>query len=324
MMESRRRFLGILGGLSALPALAACTPQAEKLAIGFQRNGILFIARLRGELDKRLQARIDVTPQWVEFPSGPPLIEAMSAGAVDFGAVGDTPVIYAQAAGLSLKLVAGKVYEGGIANSFLTGPQSGIRSAADLKGRRIGYTRGSSAEVTALVALEDAGLTANDVERVFLAPGDGVSALERGSIDALFTWDPFFSIAEKRFGAREVRFDRAGLLATMLYIARTKLVEQQAPLLFAFLDELEGEADWANANQPEARKLLATASRMPDADIAAMLARTGANPFGLEPPSERLVKNQQRVADTLLKGGSIQQPVDVRQIVWHGWKPAQP
>ncbi|GGE14170.1 hypothetical protein GCM10011529_20730 [Polymorphobacter glacialis] len=98
---------------AALIGVAACAPKdgGSRLTIGFQRNGILFIARTRGAIDKRLEAA-GITLAWTQFPSGPPLIEAMNAGVVDFGAVGDTPAIYAQAAGVAVKLIAAQVYAG--------------------------------------------------------------------------------------------------------------------------------------------------------------------------------------------------------------------
>jgi sulfonate transport system substrate-binding protein len=315
----RRGVLGLLGaGLGALAT--GCGPQGERFAVGYQRNGILYIARTRGELDGRFQRQTGVRPEWVEFPAGPPLIEAMNAQAIDFGAVGDTPVIYAQAAGVPVKIVAAQVYAGGVANAFLT-RDAGIRSAADLKGRRVGFTKGSSAEVASLAALEDAELGLADIVPVTLAPGDGVAALGQGAIDALFIWDPFFTIAESRTGAREVRFDRAGLLAVSLFIARTSLTQLPAELLIAFLDALAEEAAWANDNPEAARRLLADAARMAEADVARMLARLGPRPFRVEPPDARLINNQQRVADTLKQAGAVKQPLDTAQAIWPGWQP---
>lgn len=91
----RRGFLAI--GLALL--LAACgggeSDAGKGITIGIQKSGVLFVARERGEVEKKLAAQGLAPVRWVEFPSGPPLIEAMRAGAVDLGAVGDTPVAYA-------------------------------------------------------------------------------------------------------------------------------------------------------------------------------------------------------------------------------------
>lgn len=310
---------------SVLLAAGACreTKQVQRLSVGFQRSGVLFMARSRGEIDKRLAAR-GVALAWAEFPSGPPLVEAMNAGAVDFGAVGDTPLIYAQAAGVDVRLVAAQVYRGQTAGAaFLTLPNKRIPTVSALKGRRIGFTKGSSAEVAALSALADAGLSIADVTPVRLAPSDGVAALAQGSLDALFTWDPYFTLAQSNLGAVETRFDRPGLLTVTLFIARTPLVTAPAATLHAFLDELRAEAAWANAQIPEARRILAGAARLPEADIARILARLGPTPFHVDPPTDEVVTNQQRVADRLAEAGAITPRLDVRRTVDRGWRPAQ-
>jgi sulfonate transport system substrate-binding protein len=307
-----------------LLAAAACSRGAsgERLRIGYQRSGVLFLAHSRGILEKRLAER-GIALEWAEFPSGPPLVEAMNAGAVDFGAVGDTPLVYAQAAGVDVRLVAAQVYRGKTAGSaFLTLPGRPIASVAALKGRRIGFTKGSSAEVAALSALADAGLTIADVTPVRLAPSDGVAALEQGSLDALFTWDPYFTLAQSTFGAVETRFDRPGLLTVTLYIARTPIARPPATALHALLDGLRAEAAWANANLGEARRILAGAARLPEVDIARILARLGPIPFHVDPPTDEVVTNQQRVADRLAEARAIAAGLDVRRTVDRGWKPA--
>lgn len=309
-------------GLLALPALlglAACAGDTGRLSIGYQRNGVLFVARTRGAVAKRLAAK-GITLAWAEFPAGPPLIEAMNAGAIDFGAVGDTPVVYAQAAGMPVQLVAGTVYQGRTPGSaFLSRRNAPLASVATLKGKRVGFTKGSSAEVAALSALADAGLSIRDVTPVKLAPADGVAALGQGSIDALFTWDPYFTIALAHAGAVETRFDRPGLLTVTLFLA-----SKRAPraAVHGLLDALRVEADWANAHRAEVVALLAGATKMPAADVAASLDRLGPRPFGIRPPDAAIIANQQRVADRLLEAGAIPAPVNQADFADRSWQPA--
>jgi NitT/TauT family transport system substrate-binding protein/sulfonate transport system substrate-binding protein len=77
------------------------------LRIGDQKNGVLVIARERGVLERE-PAPLALTVSWVEFTAGPPMLEAMSAGSFDFGQVGDTPPIFAQAAGGHIVYVASR------------------------------------------------------------------------------------------------------------------------------------------------------------------------------------------------------------------------
>lgn len=321
-MMNRRDLLGA-GLVLGATGLAGCSAKAadSRIAIGYQRGGLLYLAHARGDFDKRLKARgVDLT--WAEFASGPPLIEALNAGAIDFGVTGDTPVIYAQAANVDFRIVASQVYPSAVANAFLTAPNSPITTPAGLKGKRIGFTKGSAAEVSALAALQSAGLSRSDVTEVTLAPGDGVAALGSGSIDALFTWDPYFSMAQERLKAGVVRFDRAGLLAVLLYLARGPLTVAPATALLALLDELRAEAAWANAHLDVVKPILSDSTRMPIAEITRLLANIGPVPYALGPPDAVVKANQQRVADILLKAGSISAPLDTAKVFWNGWTPA--
>src|SRR5215470_17358844 len=104
----RREFLGLsIGGAVAAisPRLHAQAPIKE-IRIGYQKTGVLVIARQQAVLEKQFADK-QIAIKWVEFTSGPPLLEAMSTGSVDFGAVGDSPPIFAQAASANIVYVAG-------------------------------------------------------------------------------------------------------------------------------------------------------------------------------------------------------------------------
>src|SRR6185437_1400779 len=90
----------------------------------------------------------------------------MSTGSVDLGSVGDTPPIFAQAANANVVYVAGSRITNG--QGILVPANSGIRSIADLKGKRVGFTKGSSAHNVVIATLEKAGLTYEDITPVYL------------------------------------------------------------------------------------------------------------------------------------------------------------
>ena len=84
--------------------------------------------------------------------------------------------------------------------AFWCGQNSDIRTLADLKGKRVGFTKGSSAHNVTVIALEKAGLGYGDIAPVYLSPPDAAAAFTRGSIDAWAVWDPYFAIGEKHGG----------------------------------------------------------------------------------------------------------------------------
>src|ERR1700704_1905964 len=97
----RREFLKLSVGTATFAALSQqvrAQANIKEIRIGYQKNGVLVIARQQASLEKHFAPQA-IGVKWVEFSSGPPMLEAMNVGSVDYGAVGDSPPIFAQSAG---------------------------------------------------------------------------------------------------------------------------------------------------------------------------------------------------------------------------------
>jgi len=233
MMISRRNLLkgsaaAALTGAFAVPVRAQ-TP--KELRIGYQKNGVLVIARQQAALEKHF-APLGTSISWNDFPAGPPLLEAMNAGSIDFGQVGDTPPIFAQAANAKIVYVAGQPITNG--QGILVKLGSAIRTLADLKGKRIGFTKGSSAHNVVVMVLEKAGLQYSDITPVYLSPPDGAAAFARDSIDAWVVWDPYFAIGETRGGGRMPARSGKPILSIWPIATLPRLRRGQYPRLLPF------------------------------------------------------------------------------------------
>ena len=79
--------------------------QDKVVRIGYQKYGKLVLLKSKGTLEPKLAAN-GYKVVWTEFPSGPPLLEALNVGAIDFGNTGEAPPIFAQAAGAPIQYVA--------------------------------------------------------------------------------------------------------------------------------------------------------------------------------------------------------------------------
>src|SRR3954454_24804441 len=106
----RREFLKLSAAIAATatslrPALAQA--DVKEIRIGYQKNGVLVIALQQATLEKHFNPQ-GIGVKWFEFSSGPPMLEAINAGSVDYGAVGDTPPIFAQSAGAAIVYAAGQ------------------------------------------------------------------------------------------------------------------------------------------------------------------------------------------------------------------------
>src|SRR5262249_53668318 len=143
----------------ALAFAATVLPQGAQAAdttirIGYQKYGTLILLKGKGTLEKKL-APLGAKVVWTEFPSGPPLLEAINVGAIDFGSTGETPPIFAQAAGAPLVYVAHEppAPQG---EAILVPKDSPLKTLADLKGKKIAFNKGSNVHYLLVKALEKA------------------------------------------------------------------------------------------------------------------------------------------------------------------------
>src|ERR1700734_3711490 len=311
-MISRRDFVGISAVAAALglTGVAAIADAPKEIRIGYQKNGILVVARQQAALEKHFEAS-GIAISWTDFPAGPPMLEAMNAGSVDFGQVGDTPPIFAQAAGAKIVYVAGQPITNG--QGILVKPDSAIRALADLKGKRIGFTKGSSAHNVVVLALEKAGLQYNDITPVYLSPPDGAAAFARDSIDAWAVWDPYFAIGEVKGGGRVLAKASDVGKTNSFYIANRDFAVRFPQLVSAIIDALAKSADWAEAHRDQVGQLMAKITGV-DVDIQTLAAQRSS--FAIGKLTDDIVATQQAVADRFFHLGLIPRQIAVREAVW--------
>src|ERR1700744_5138123 len=95
----------VLSACMVAATVGASYGQEKVIRIGFQKYGKLVLLKGRGTLEGKLKP-LGYKVSWTDFPSGPPLLEALNVGAIDFGVAGEAPPIFAQAAGAPLVYLA--------------------------------------------------------------------------------------------------------------------------------------------------------------------------------------------------------------------------
>lgn len=308
----RREVLKLAAGAATLAFAAPAIAQGavKEIRIGYQKNGVLVLARQRAALDHHFAPQ-GVAVKWVEFSSGPPMMEAMNVGSVDYGAVGDSPPVFAQAAGAAIVYAAGQPITNG--QGILVPKDSPIRTIAELKGRRIGFTKGSSAHNVVVQTLETAGLSYADITPVYLTPPDAGPAFANGSIDAWSIWDPYFAIGETRQGGRILVNAHEITKTNSFYIANRDFAARNGAILQQIIDVTSATAAWAEQNRDEVARALAAVTGIP-LDIQTVAANRSS--FRVGPVTEDIAATQQGVADRFYKLGLIPKPVAIRDIVW--------
>ncbi|TAL82160.1 MAG: ABC transporter substrate-binding protein [Candidimonas sp.] len=195
-IQDRRRFIAMLGILSlstALPKDVFAKSGAAPLTFGAQNTSWGAVAMV-AEAEKTFKkAGANVTA--FQFDSGKAVRDAMIAGRIDIGVLGTTPMIIGVAKGnmqpLAMAMYAGKT------DAIVVRKGSGIKSIADLKGKKVASQLGSSTDhVFQDKIMPKFGLVKGDVQIVNVKFTDQVAALIAGSVDAFAGVEPYPSVAE--------------------------------------------------------------------------------------------------------------------------------
>jgi len=295
-------------------AFAQAAPSAkvpDVLRIGYQKSAAnLVILKQQGALEKRFPA---TKVSWIEFPAGPQLLEALSAGSLEFGLTGDAPPVFAQAAGKELVYVGAEPPKPD-SSAILVLRDSPLKTLPELKGKKIALQKGSSAHYLLVRAVEKAGLQWSDITPIYLTPADARAAFERKSVDAWAIWDPFYSATQLSIQARALATGRGLSSNNSFYLASLPLANQYPDTIAALFEELTKADKFVQENRPQAIKLIADFSGLDAGVVSLFLQRRPASPVA--PLNATAKQDQQKVADAFLKLGLIPKPVQVADIVW--------
>ncbi len=196
---------------AALPFVAMSTPSsAQDLVVGAAGNpgGLaVFVAQEKGFFAANgVDVKVEIRNTGSELSKG------LRAGEFDFAPAAFTNLPAALERGLDVRGVVGYVgaaFEKPTADAvvaLVASGGSGINSVADLKGKKVGVTFGSTGDLWLIEALKEAGLTNNDVERINTRPPGLVSVLDTGGVDAVAAWEPFvFRALNKVKGSKLVK-----------------------------------------------------------------------------------------------------------------------
>jgi NitT/TauT family transport system substrate-binding protein len=179
----------------ALSAASGCrkgsTSAARPITIGYFAN-LTHAQAVLGVASGDFERAVSPAPLETKvFNAGPSLIEALFAGAIDIGYVGPGPAIsaFARSGGKGIRVVAGAAANGVV---IVARKGSGIRSLADLAGRRLGTPQlGNTQDISARHYLASA-LKQTDLGNVMpIDNAEQVSMFSRGTLDAAWAPEPW-------------------------------------------------------------------------------------------------------------------------------------
>ncbi|AZC31176.1 Alkanesulfonates-binding protein [Pseudomonas chlororaphis subsp. piscium] len=293
--------------LAATLCLAATVQAADlqPLLVANQKSTIKVLLEVSGELKD-----VPYEIQFSEFPAAAPLGEALNAGAVDIGALGDAPYVFALGAGAPLKVVSIIHAEGRYTTAILAPRDSPLNDARDLKGKRIVTTRGSIGHFLAIKALRSVGLSTQDVQFIYLLPSESRILLDNGSADAWSTWDPYTTIATTQSQAK-VLASGDSLLSNHLYLAATRqAITDKRQQLEDFVARVDRAYRWTNAHPQEFAAAQAQVTGLPLAVPLAVAKATHMQPVAID---DQVIGGLQTTADIYREEGILTRPIDVSQ-----------
>lgn len=265
-MSLRRRTLGLtVGAVAAALALSGCVagedapaesaaPAAGGSSITLDwatYNPLSLIVKDQGWLEEE-----GYEVEWVQSLGSSKANEALRAGAIDFGSTAGSAALLARANGAPQQIV--DVVAQPEWSALVVPAGSEITSVADLKGKRIAAALGTDPYFFLVQALEENGLSVDDVTVENLLHPDGWAALQSGSVDAWSGLDPIMATAEA--SGAELLYRNLDFNSYSVLNATEEIIEQDPEAVQAVVDAYERARAWALENPEETAQILADAA----------------------------------------------------------------
>jgi sulfonate transport system substrate-binding protein len=315
--------LGIATAAAGAPTASATDLSAHAVHLPSQSQVTLRIGDQAGTGAEALLKAAGLLSQlpfkatWSDFPSGPPMLQAMGAGAIDIGGVGDAPPVFAAAGGAKIAIVGAT--ENGPNSAALVVPKgSPITSIGQLRGKTIAVAQGSSADYHLLTVLTKAGLTVHDVTLDYLQPAEGLAALESGKVDAWDIWTPYIEEVVHNYGAKVlVNGNGFGAKYSFIVASRAALADPaKATAIGAYLTDLDRAYIWEKTHPTSWASEWAQGTGLP---LSVMDQATTDESITPVPITAEVVGAEQGLVNAFYTAGLIPQKFDFGNFSYPGY-----
>ncbi len=263
-------------------------------------NPLSLVVRDQGLIEDALGD--DVTVEWVQSAGSNKANELLRSGSVDVGSTAGSAALLARANGSPIKVI--DIYSQPEWSAIVVGPDSDIASLDDLEGATIAATKGTDPYFFLLQALEEAGLTLDDVEVQNVQHADGRALLDSGSVDAWSGLDPIMAAAEVESGDelvyRNVDFNTYGFLN-----ASESFITDHADVAQVVVDAYEEARAWALEHPEETAELLAEAASI-DIEVATTVIEERSNLDVSGVPGDDQLAVLEKIAPVIVDSGDVQ------------------
>lgn len=311
-----RWLCAMAGTATALGTTATSCTKTSSTAKADLSGVTLRVAKYKGGWDLQLKlAGLDDFPyktEFKEFAGGNLMLQAINAGAIDITSCSEIPPIFAIGSKAAVKIVAAT--KGPTVGQVVLVPKnSTAKTISDLKGKKVGYIKATTAHYFLIEMLEEQGLTMKDINAVPISIPDGLSAFSKGDLDGWATYGYSIQQSQKQ-GGRVLQSAKDILSGNFAIAAAPSAIADpgKKAAIADFLCRIKKSQDWRDSNLEKWGNSYAKEIGV-DESMVLKDAKEGLEQRRSEllPVSDEAIASQQKVADAFYTAGVIPSKVDV-------------
>ncbi|WP_273128672.1 ABC transporter substrate-binding protein [Bacillus weihaiensis] len=256
-------------------------PEMEELTLMGVRDAQISAAQIIAEKMGYFEEEgVKVTNHLIE--NGPEMGSMIAGGSAPISLMSNFLAITLKSSDVPIKVVA--VLDQMAGTQAMVGSKDlKVESAKDLEGLKIGMPNGAEVRYAIESMGEELGVDINKINFINIGPSDGLTALQRGDIDALAAWEPFitkgtqaggeFILSGRKSNLPEKDGDVNWLSVHSTVMATEDFLEENPNTIKALIRALKKATDYINDNREEAIKTLAPELRLSEAELTEIMSR---------------------------------------------------
>jgi sulfonate transport system substrate-binding protein len=242
------------------------------------------------------------------------MLEAISSGSADIGGVGDAPPVFAASGGENIEIVGARTTPSGDQDALVVPKNSTIKTIAQLKGKKIAISSGSSDDYELLSVLSKNSMSAKDVTMTNLQPAPALAAFNSGAIDAWDIWPPYVQQLTAQYGARVLVVGKPYGSSYSFEVASKSALQNPAKkaAIQDYLTTLDKAYAWSDTHQDAWGAVWGQASGLPTS-ITDVAAKVDANVPATITPA--VMSSEQDLVNQFYSAGLIPSKVDMSNYI---------
>lgn len=239
----------------------------EKIRLGASKSFLsvpVYIAKEKGYFAKE---GLDIEVK--EYGSGKAATQALFAGEVDISTVADMPVVFNGFKRDDFCIFAKFTHSYSFVR-IIARRDSGIRRGADLKGKKVGASIGTSGHYYLGAFLIHNRLSISEVKMIDIKTPDLADALKNNEVDAISVWQPYSQKAMKLLGGNAIELPGGDIYrATFNFAAMKSFAREHPKALKKFLMAIDRADTFIKGNREEAQGIIAKAFNLDKETVSA-------------------------------------------------------